>query len=92
MNVSKQIDELIKMLMKRGEPIASFVTLGEEVFEDLQNELDTYTLCTSGNSILYCTFMGPIKVKLNKHKPTNYIGINGRTVLDITVEDMLLKN
>jgi len=93
MKISEQIDELIQALIRRGESIPSSVTLGEDTLKKLKSGSDRCICNPQDETCLrYHTAIGFIEIKFGEDKPADYIGINGRTMLDIIVEEALLEN
>ena len=97
MTVSEEIEELIQTMMDRGEYIAPIVVLSPSKMSELKKGSNRYMCNPYHNvagetSLQFHTGMGPIEVKCDETKRTDYVGINGRTLLDIIAEEALLEN
>lgn len=98
MDIIDQIEELVMAMYRRGEEIGPFVVLGSRKISELYKYMYTtrirqnpHTAVAGGiNSLTIQTSYGRLDIKVDKNKPADYIGINGRTLLDIIVEQELL--
>ena len=99
MKAEERIAELISEMMKRGEYIAPLILVSYDIFKELQENslsslrINQYASGPTGLSEFaqFYTAWGPmtIQVAIDRY---NHISINGRTLEDIIIEDILLKD
>ncbi len=94
MLIIDDIHELVSELYEGGEEIAPFVILGRNAYRNIWKEFATITrnpYSTVGHiTMTLNTTAGSLDIRLDVNKPADYIGINGRTILDIIAEEILL--
>lgn len=91
----QEINDLVFELHEGGEEIAPFVSVGVQVYKDLRKEMaskthNPYAMQAGFVAMSVCTPYCTVDVKCDPSKPADYIGMNGRTILDIIAERELL--
>ena len=94
MNIIDQIEELVTTMYRRGEEIGPFVVLGPKVYEEIYKHMLSNSFNPYGKlgaqTLTIRTSLAHLEIKCDKYKSADYIGIEGRTLLDIIVEQELL--
>ena len=95
MYVIDTITEIVEELYKGGEDFAPFAYVGKDVYQTLRKHMikqscNPYTSVPGTFTMTIQTPYEAISIKVDLEKPADYIGINGRTLLDIVAERELL--
>ena len=100
MSFLDHLEELVQALTRRGEEITPIVYMGSQVIRDLNHHAGANSLNAAGGTPHHthhtpqvssvCTSWGYLTIRLAKEQSADYIGINGRTLIDIIVEETLL--
>jgi hypothetical protein len=96
MHIIDEIEELVSVMYRRGEEFAPSVILGVRVYKELCSHAmrttnNPYASANGGiRDFTIQTTVGAFRIKVDPTKPDGYIGMNGRTLLDIIVEQELL--
>lgn len=97
MNSIDRIYALLEELNKRGEYMPLTIKVGIAAYNEIKRDVYNRTmnpyagLGSSGyNTLRILSPYGDFIIKYDPEQPANHIGVNGRTLEDIIVEEILL--
>lgn len=91
--IMAEIEKLVSKMYERGEEIAPFIYVDMQTYKVLKLQMaqqSHYNTSYGYTSISVVTTVGQFGIKCDPTLPTNMIRNNGRTFLDIVVEEELL--
>lgn len=88
-----EIEKLVSKMLEKGEEIAPFIYVDMQTYKILKLQMAQQSHCNTSygyTSISVFTAAGQFNIKCDPTLPANMIRNNGRTFLDIVVEEELL--
>lgn len=94
MDIIDSIEELVSKMYERGEEIAPFIYVDQQTYRTIKVEMlkQSYNSSVTHRFVVIevITTVGCFQIKCDSSFPTNTVRNNGRTLLDIVVEEELL--